>query len=168
MAERIVQVCGASWGSISVDHRPCIGLYKAVACSHITQTSHDKLAHDQYGHQCVGRTLGLLKSRSFWTGMTYQVKEHVADFFQCRVAKAPIPKIRAPMKHLLALHPLELLAIDFLKLDRSKGGFEDVLVLTNAFTKYSQAIACPDQSALTVAKTQRSVVFQLWTVHSIH
>ena len=70
--------------------------------------------------------------------MAHQVKEHVRDCFQCRVAKAPIPKIGAPMKHLLAFCLLELLAIDFLQLDRGKGGFEDVLVLTDAFTKYSQ------------------------------
>ena len=95
--------------------------------------------HDQWGHQGVSRTLLLLKSRCFWPRMHYDVKEHVRKCFKCTVAKSPTPKIRSPMMHLLSFKPLELLSINFLKLDKGHKGFEDVLVMTDGFTRISVA-----------------------------
>ena len=45
-----------------------------------------------------------------------------------------------------------LLCIDFTKVDPSKSGKENILVLTDAFTKFSQAFITPNQKVLTVAK----------------
>ena len=47
---------------------------------------------------------------------------------------------------------MELVCIDFLKLDVSKGGYEDVLVITEHFSRYSQAIPTKNQTAYTTAK----------------
>lgn len=52
----------------------------------------------------------------------------------------------------MASRPLEIVSIDFLKLDRGSGGFEDVLVFTDVFTKLALAVACRDQTAPNVAK----------------
>ena len=40
------------------------------------------------------------------------------------------------MRHLMAFSPLEIVAIDFVKLDKGKGGYEDVLVITDVYTKW--------------------------------
>ena len=48
--------------------------------------------------------------------------------------------------------PLELLCIDFMKVDVSRGGKENILVLMDAFLKYSQALVMSNQKSLTVAK----------------
>ena len=53
---------------------------------------------------------------------------------------------------LVANQPLELLCIDFTKADIMKGGKENILVLTDAFSKYSQAFVSNNQKSLTVAK----------------
>ena len=45
---------------------------------------------------------------------------------------------------------MELLCIDFLKVDLSQDGKENVLVLTNAFSKFSQAFVTSNQKALTI------------------
>ena len=112
-------------------------------------------AHDNWGHQGVNRTLALLKSRCFWPGITGHVRAHVRKCFKCVISKSPTPTVRPPMRHLLAFRPMERLAIDFLKLDRGWGGFEDVLVMTDAFTKYALAVPCRDQTAPVVAAVLR-------------
>jgi transposase InsO family protein len=42
--------------------------------------------------------------------------------------------------------------MDFLKLEKSKGGYEDVLVITDHFTRYTKAIPCRNQKATTTAR----------------
>ncbi len=47
---------------------------------------------------------------------------------------------------------MELLAMDFLSLEKGKGGYENILVVTDAFTKFSWAFPTRNQKATTVAK----------------
>ena len=111
-----------------------------------------EMAHDQWGHQGINRTLAILKDRCFWPGMYSEVKQYIKECFTCIASKAPMPSIRTPRRHLLAFKPMELIAIDFLKLDRGKGGYEDVLVITDAFTKFARAVPCRNQTAVVVAR----------------
>ena len=53
---------------------------------------------------------------------------------------------------LVANQPLELLCIDFTKADIAKGGKENILVLIDAFSKYSQAFVTSSQKSLTITK----------------
>ena len=53
---------------------------------------------------------------------------------------------------IIANNPMDLLCINFTKVDPSKSSKENILVLTDAFTKFSQAFITPNQKALTVAK----------------
>ena len=53
---------------------------------------------------------------------------------------------------IIANNPMDLLCIDFTKVDLSKSSKENILVLTDAFTKCSQAFVAPNQKALTMAK----------------
>ena len=47
---------------------------------------------------------------------------------------------------------MDLLCIDFMKVDPSKRWKENVLVMTNAFSKFSVAVVMPNQQAKAVAK----------------
>ena len=53
---------------------------------------------------------------------------------------------------IIANNPMDLVCIDFTKVDPSKDGKENILVLTDAFTKFSQAFVTPNQKAITIAK----------------
>lgn len=53
---------------------------------------------------------------------------------------------------LLASQPLEVLAVDFTLLEPATDGKENVLVITDVFSKFTQAVPTKDQSAVTVAK----------------
>uniref|UniRef100_A0AAQ4QQ76 Integrase catalytic domain-containing protein n=1 Tax=Gasterosteus aculeatus aculeatus TaxID=481459 RepID=A0AAQ4QQ76_GASAC len=56
------------------------------------------------------------------------------------------------MGHLLASRPNEVLAIDYTALEPAQNGVENVLVMTDVFSKYTIAIPTRDQRAPTVAK----------------
>ncbi|KAJ8020637.1 hypothetical protein HOLleu_40281 [Holothuria leucospilota] len=114
-----------------------------------------EISHDQWGHQGVNRTFSILRQKCFWPGLHKDVKDYISQCLTCCTTKDQTPRIRTPQRHLLAFRPLELVAIDFLKLDKGKGGYEDVLVVTDVFTKYSQAIPCRNQTAPVVVKALR-------------
>ena len=65
--------------------------------------------------------------------------------------KMPYKTERTPMESILATRPLEVVCMDYTKLDRACGK-EDVLVITDVFTKITVAIATKDQAAQTIAK----------------
>ena len=117
--------------------------------------------HDKWGHRGMMRTLGLLQRRCFWPGLHADVRHYIKMCFKCTVAKAPTPTVRNPMRHLLAFRPVEILAIDFLEMDRGRGGYEDILLLIDVYSKYDQAIPCKDQRVRMVAK----VLSDVWFVH---
>ena len=112
-------------------------------------------ADDQWGHQGTTRTLSFIRQQCFWPGVATPVRNHIKNCFQCTLIKLPTSAVRPPMRNLLAFQPLERLAIDFLKLDDGKGKVEDVLVMTDSFTKFSIAVPCRDQTAPTVARVLR-------------
>ena len=67
---------------------------------------------------------------------------------QCLVAKGHYTESKTLQGNMVAHQPLELLCINFTKADISKGGKENILVLTDAFSKYSQAFISLTKSHL--------------------
>nr|XP_043898190.1 uncharacterized protein LOC122779681 [Solea senegalensis] len=108
--------------------------------------------HQNHGHQGVGRTLELLRQRCYWPGMSSDVKRWCQTCERCQVAKDSGPPVRSFMGHLLASEPNEILAMDFTMLEPTHNGLENVLVLTDVFSKYTLAIPTRDQRASTVAQ----------------
>ena len=107
--------------------------------------------HQEHGHQGVERTLALLRSRCYWPGMSTEVAQWCQACERCQVAKNNQPATRTPMGHLLASRPNEILAIDYTLLEPARNGLENVLVMTDVFSKYTLAIPTRDQHASTVA-----------------
>ena len=110
------------------------------------------MLHDDYGHQGLDRTLALVRERFYWSTMNQDATEYVTNCHRCHVAKGDYTGPHTQQGSLVANNPLDLLCIDFLKVDPSRDGKENILVLTDAFTKFSQAFVTNNQKALTIAK----------------
>ena len=108
--------------------------------------------HNDMRHQGLERTLLLARNRSYWPGMYSDTEKWIKSCERCILSKMPQPRIRTPMGNLIATQPLEVLAIDFTLLEPSSDGSENVLVMTDVFTKYTCAVPTKDQNAATTAK----------------
>lgn len=64
---------------------------------------------------------------------------------RCQLAKDNQLVARAFMGHLLASRPNEVLAIDFTVLEPSYSGQENILVMTDVFSKFAMAVPTRDQ-----------------------
>ena len=106
--------------------------------------------HDDMGHRGYERTMELLRPRVYWPAMYREVRDYISSCERCTMGHAPA--LHTTSSHLLASRPLEILAIDFTKLETASDGRENVLVLTDVFSKFTQAIPTRNQEAGTVAK----------------
>lgn len=84
--------------------------------------------------------------------MRRDVEHHIGHVSQYVEQKTPTLKTRAPLKPITTTSPLELIAIDFLHLEKSSRGYEYILVVMDHFTRYAQAYATRNKSAKTVAQ----------------
>ena len=122
--------------------------------------------HNDLGHQGIDRTLDLLRERVYWPTMTQDANLWVDQCRRCQVTKGDYNTPKPKFGHLIAHNPLDLVCLDFTKVDPSKGGKENVLVMTDAFTKFSVAVTTNNQQALTVAKALVERWFHVYGIPS--
>ena len=110
-----------------------------------------KALHDDQGHQGRDRTAWLIKTRFFWLGMDSDIESRVRLCDGCIHRKTrPVPATE--LVSITTSAPMDLVCIDYLTLEPSKGGIENILVITDHFTRYAQAIPTRNQTARTTAK----------------
>jgi transposase InsO family protein len=120
-----------------------------------------ELLHSDMGHPGRDRTLKLFKSRFYWVGMGPDIANLVKSCPRCVRAKAPHLPEAAPLVPIITTQPMEVVCMDFLSLEESTGGYGNILVITDHFTKYAQAITTRNQTARTTAKA----LFDNFIVH---
>ena len=108
--------------------------------------------HDGQGHQGMERTTALCRKHFYWSTMYKVIAKYVRNCPQCQVAKGPYVGPKTKPGSITDNGPLDLLCIDFTKMDPSRHGKENILVLTDAFSKFSQAFVTPYLKALIMAK----------------
>ncbi len=102
------------------------------------------------GHLAYLRTYLKIKAHYYWPTMRTDIKEYCATCATC-IANTP-SRLRAQLHpHELAKAPFQVVGMDFLGPIRpaSPNGNKFVMVMTDYFSKWVEAIALPDQTAAT-------------------
>ena len=79
-----------------------------------------KLLHDGQGHQGLERTLALCRERFYWNTMFQDVTNYVKTCPWCQTAKGDYMDPKTKPGSIIANNPMDLLCIDFTKVDPSK------------------------------------------------
>jgi transposase InsO family protein len=104
------------------------------------------------GHDALKKTYLRITNAYFWPNMKKDIQAHIKTCLQCQMCKKSTAK-PMPLQPLPTVdQPNQRIHIDlFGPLKTSDQGNKMVLVMTDAFTKYAEAIAIPDKQAETVA-----------------
>ncbi len=106
-------------------------------------------SHDLVGLPGRDRTYSVLQERFFWPGMFKSMETYVTACGRCIRRKGV--SAMAPLVNIVTSEPLELVCIDYLSLEESKGKVKDTLVITDHYTRYAVAVPTKNKMARTTA-----------------
>ena len=128
-----------------------------------------QMTHTDMGHQGRDRTLALCQERVYWTGMARDIQRFIAACNRCNRSKAPRLPEKAPLHPIQSTEPLDLVCMDYLSLEPSKGGYHCILVITDHFTKYAVAIPTTSQTAHNTANLlMQHFIYRLGIPRRLH
>ena len=95
--------------------------------------------------------------------MQADIEFFIENVCQCLKQRAAVTKTCAPLQPIMTTSPFELVLIDFVHLEKSRGGYEYILVIVDHFTRYIQAYSTQNKSAKTAAnELYDDFIFRFW------
>ena len=131
--------------SISYDQLPL----PSVFSKEVLQSMHNRI---NSAHLEVHKTVTKIKQNFYWYKMNDSVRLWISQCSFCKARKRPAKKPKSPLTEYNVGFPIDRLSVDVLGLfPVTKTGSRFILVLQDNFTKFVEAYAIPNQTAITVA-----------------
>ena len=119
----------------------------------------------------IDRTVARVNLKYTWYGRHKDIRNYINSCKICQVCMDLGRKPKMEMGQLTASRPLELVFLDFVTLDCyfSSDGRVSVLVITDAYTKFTKEVQKRNQLTVTVAKVlMNEWIFNYGTPRRIH
>ena len=130
-------------------------IFKQLIAPRVMKNELCRLVHDEriVSHMGRRKTLHALSHFCYWFKMHRDVAYWIRTCDSCQRRKIPHPIPKAPMKIYLPGEPGQRVAMDVCgPLKETTSGNKYVLVISDHFSKYTEAYPMPDQTAETIAK----------------
>ena len=109
-------------------------MYHQLVLTKVYRAQVLQLVHEDQCHQRIEHTLALTRETFFWSMM-------------CHEAKGPYNDLNVKQGSLVANRPSDLLCLDFTKMDCSKDGKGNILVMIYAFSNFTVAVVTSNEQA---------------------
>ena len=103
------------------------------------------------GHLGRETVMELCRQRFYWQGYEKDITHYIRKKCKCLKDKKPNKQQIAPLQSTITHEPFELVTIDHLHLDRSKGWYEYLLVVVDHFSKFVQGFPIKNKSGRAAA-----------------
>ena len=128
-----------------------------------------KELHVNMGHLGSEKVLELARKRFYWPYMQREIEHYIRKQYSCIKSKRPNVPDKAPLVPITSTYPFELVSIDFLHLDRCKGGYEYALIVCDHFTRFTQIYATKKKDGKSAAECIfNKFILQFGLPHRIH
>ena len=103
------------------------------------------------GHLGPEKVIDLAQKRFYWPKMGDDIKNFIQKRCRCLIDKHPNVKECAELCPVEATYPFEMVSIDFVQLERCKGGYTYVLIVIDHFTRFVQFYGTRSKSSKAAA-----------------
>ena len=110
-----------------------------------------KELHEEMGHLGADRVSHLARQRFYRPHMQADIEHFVTKVCRCIKQRRSNLPTREPLKPVITTSPFEVVALDFVHLECSSGGYEYILVIVDHFNHFAQAYLTKNKSAKTAA-----------------
>ena len=142
-----------------------ITIFQLVAPQEIREQAFRHLHSSKTGgHLGINRTLNSVRRHFYWPGCKTDIRGWCQRCATCARIKAG-PRYRSAMHHVPSGGRFDRIFMDILgELPETDKGDKYILVVTDGFTKWTQAIPLPNQTAQVVADGLMTQIFSLFGV----
>ena len=108
--------------------------------------------HEDVGRLPGERVLSLVRERFYWPYMRRDIQHFVNPVCRSLKPKRPNFPTREALNPIQTTSPFQLIAIDYVHLERSSRGYEHILVVVDHFARCAQAYPTKNKSSSTAAE----------------
>ncbi|XP_040195565.1 uncharacterized protein LOC120928557, partial [Rana temporaria] len=99
----------------------------------------------------VQKTEATIRRRFYWIGMRGDIEKWCRECSTCAVGRNEKHDQKAPLHPIVSRTPLEIVAIDHVKLEPSRSGYTYAMTIIDHYTKFVVAVPVKDLTARTTA-----------------